>query len=57
MCKRVHLSEKIPDSYTRAVNFLCAIDNTAFYKLEKMLEDDDRIDEDTQITKHVTRNT
>ena len=28
---------------TRAVNFLCAIDNTTFYKLEKMLEDDDLI--------------
>ena len=43
MCKRVHMSEKIPDTYSRAVNFLCAIDNTTFYKLEKMLEDDDTI--------------
>ena len=43
MCKRVHMTEKIPDTYSRAVNFLCAIDNTTFYKLEKMLEDDDTI--------------
>ena len=43
MCKRVQMSEKIPDTYSRAVNFLCAIDNTTFYKLEKMLEDDDTI--------------
>ena len=36
MCKRVHMSEKIPDTYSRAVNFLCAIDNTTFYNLEKI---------------------
>ena len=41
----LHMSEKIPDTYSRAVNFLCAIDNTTFYKLEKMLEGDDNIED------------
>ena len=45
MCKRVHMTEKIPDTYSRAVNFLCAIDNTTFYKLGKMLEDEDQIED------------
>ena len=37
--------EKIPDTYERAVNFLCAIDSLTFGKLERMVEDVDNIDD------------
>ena len=37
MCKRVHMSEKIPDTYSRALNLLCAVDTLPFAKLEKIV--------------------
>ena len=43
MCKRVHMPERIPDTYQRATNFLCAIDELTFKKMEKMIEDNDEI--------------
>ena len=43
MCKRVQMPERIPDTYQRATNFLCAIDEHTFRKMERMIEDNDHI--------------
>ena len=32
------MSEKILDTYSRALNFLCAVDTVTFAKLEKNVE-------------------
>ena len=41
------MSEKIsiPDTYSRALNFLCAVGTVTFAKLEKNVEDEDDIDD------------
>ena len=43
VCKRMGMSERIPDKYSRAINFLAAVDDDTFRKLERILEDADSI--------------
>ena len=43
VCKRMNMPERLPDKYSRAINFLAAIDDGTFNKLEKILEDADNI--------------
>ena len=43
LCKRADMSERIPNTFQRAINFLCAIDDPTFRKLETIVEDDDTI--------------
>ena len=37
------MPERILDKYSRAINFLAAVDDEAFRKLERILEDADSI--------------
>jgi hypothetical protein len=43
VCKRMQMPERIPDKYSRATNFLAAVDDETFRKLERILEDADSI--------------
>ena len=43
VCKRMNMPERLPDKYSRAINFLAAVDDDTFNKLEKILEDADHI--------------
>ena len=43
VCKRMNMPERIPDKYSRAINFLAAVDSETFRKLERILEDADDI--------------
>ena len=43
ICKRMGMTERIPDKYSRANNFLAAVDDETFRKLERILEDADSI--------------
>ena len=43
VCKRMNMPERIPDKYSRAINFLAAVDSDTFRKLERILEDADGI--------------
>ena len=43
ICKRMGMTERIPDKYSRAINFLAAVDDETFRKLERILEDADII--------------
>ena len=43
VCKRMNMPERLPDKYSRAINFLAAVDDETFNKLEKILEDADHI--------------
>ena len=38
LCKRMNMPERLPDKYSRAINFLAAVDDDTFNKLEKILE-------------------
>ena len=43
VCKRMNMPERLPDKYSRAINFLAAVDDDTFNKLEKILEGADNI--------------
>ena len=45
VCKRMQMPERIPDKYSRAINFLAAVDDDTFRKLERILEDADSIND------------
>ena len=53
-CKRMQMPERIPAKYSRAINFLAAVDDDTFRKLERVLEDADSIgDADMTYEKNV----
>ena len=39
ICKRMQMPERILDKHSRAINFLAAVDDETFKKLERILED------------------
>ena len=41
VCKRMQMPGRIPDKYSRATNFLAAVDDVPFKQLESILEDAD----------------
>ena len=41
--KRMGMPERMPDKYSRAINFLAAVDDETFKKLERILEDADSL--------------
>ena len=45
VCKRMQMPERIPDKYSRAINFLAVVDDDTFRKLERIPEDADSIND------------
>jgi len=43
VARRVDQGERIRDTYSRAINFMCTVEDSTFAKLEKMIEDDDEV--------------